>query len=172
MSKSTKKRQDYKQAQIEKSVRAKCYSSIDTLPIWNWFEIFRINNFKWITINGKLPPKKQIPILSKIYFEFYDAYLAEFGLNETMTKILELKKSLINRMNNYIQGDRGEQTFIDIETENLKELQNKTGTMQNIWELKSRMEVALKINIDVKKCSVIEFYSYLKIISEMNNQAA
>ena len=89
-----------------------------------------------------------------------------------MTEILELKKSLINRMNNYIQGDRGEQTFIDIETETLNELQEKTGTMQSIWELKSRMEVALKINIDVKKCSVIEFYSYLKIIQEMHEQAA
>jgi hypothetical protein len=38
--------------------------------------------------------------------------------------------------------------------------------------LKSQMEIALKINIDVKKCSVIEFYSYLSIISEMNNKAA
>lgn len=172
MSKNIKKPRDSKANRIEQSVRAKCYSGIDTLPIWNWFELFKQNSLKLLVMNGKLPPKKQISILKKIYIEFYDAYLAEFGLNETMTEIIELKKSLISRMNNYIQGDRGEQTFIDIENETLKELQDKTGTMQNIWELKSRMEVSLKINIDVKKCSVIEFYSYLKIISEMNNQAA
>ncbi len=155
---------------IELNVRKKCYSGIDEMPIWNWFELFKQNNFKLIIRNGKLPPKKQIPILKKIYTEFYDQYLDEFGLNETSQEIRELRHRYITNINNVLQGDMGAQTFVDIDKSELKEYYNKINEKQSIWELKSRMEVALKINIDVKKCSVIEFYSYLKLISEINQQ--
>jgi hypothetical protein len=167
-SKNTKKQPD----SADKLIRSKCYAGIDEFPVWNWFEIFKGGNLFHLLRVKKAIPKKQIPILKKIFTELYDAYLKEFGLNETMQEIIELKKNIIQNTDKYIQGDMGAFTFIQIDEDRLQELQEKTGGENNIWELKARMEVTLKINIDVKKCTVIEFYSYLKIISEMQNKAA
>lgn len=167
--KNSKKQQD---SNIERIVRAKCYSGIDTIPIWNWHELFRTNNLFHLLLVKKAVPKKQIPVLRKIYTEFYDAYLEEFGLNETAQEIRELRLRYISNMNAFLQGDKGAQTFVDIDREELREHEESLSEKQSIWELKGRMEVALKINIDIKKCSVIEFNYHLKIISEMNQQAA
>lgn len=155
----------------EKRLRKSCYSGIDELPILNWFSIFKNNDYAQLFRVRRDIKKGDMKVVGKIFTEFYDDYLKNFGLNETMEKIVDLKKSLIQNMNKYIQGDGSALTWIEIEEDQLKELQGD-GESQTIWELKGRVEVALKINIDVKKCTVMEFYSYLKIISEMNNKAA
>ena len=154
----------------ESLTREKCYSGIDTLPIWNWDKIFETRDLKYLLLIPKEIDDKQKPILNTIYEEFYDAYLEEFGLNEKAQEIREKRQSYILNMALVLQGDKGAQTFVDIDKFDLDELTKPSEHNQSIWELKSKMEVALKINIDVKKCSVIEFYNYLKIISEMNNK--
>src|ERR1035437_6069311 len=155
-SKSSEKQPD----SIEKLIRSKCYDSIEELPIWNWYEIFRTNSLFYLLRIKKAVPKEQITILHKIYEEFYDAYLAEFGLNEKAQAIRELRQRYILNMAAVLQGDSGAKTFVDIDKLELDELLSETKEKQSIWMLKSQMEIALKINIDVKKCSVIEFYSY------------
>ena len=154
----------------ESLIREKCYSGIDTLPIWNWNKIFETKDLKYLLLVSKIVTEKESIILNTIYEEFYDAYLEEFGLNEKEQEIREKRQSYILNMALVLKGDKGAQTFVDIDKMDLDELTKPNEYNQSIWELKSKMEVSLKINIDVKKCSIIEFYSYLKIISEMNNK--
>ncbi len=155
-------------------MRAQCYSGIDVFPILNWNDIFKTGELKHLLKSGNDEEILKHPgtdeILKKIHGEFYDAYLGHFGLNDKAQEIRDLRQRYITNMAAVLQGDKGAQTFVDIDKFELESLSVGTGEKQSIWELKSKMEIALKINIDLKKCSVMEFYSYLKVISEMNTK--
>ena len=141
------------------------------MPIWNWNLILKTGDLRYL-LKSITTPVDNFEELNKIYESFYNAYLKEFELNDKAQSIIDIKVRYIENLALYLQGDKSVETFIDIDKLELDELNSNKSENQNqsIWDLKARMEVALKISIDVKKCSVIEFYTYLKIISEMNTK--
>ncbi len=97
------------------------FDSIDTLPIWNWWEIAKTGNLNYLRIDGNLEKKTDYV---EAWFIIQDEYLEDFGDKEALRKMLTLKKDWIEQQAKFIvDGDRAALNManiiaIDMEDEN------------------------------------------------------
>lgn len=142
------------------------YTSIDEMPIYNWHKINETGDVSFILIKKKRMDETLIEKCIKQLNFLYEEYISKFGFNEIEIDILEKQKEialLIIQKNE--TGDMSLQTMINIRTLELNKIlaNNPKG---NFFDLKTNMEKALRFRINIKECSVTEFYSYLKNLTK------
>lgn len=145
-----------------KHLESKCYNSIDTLPVYNWWQIHKTNNYNLLVIdNGKVSNKYLILLWKKIYDEYFEKY----GLGDAFISILEKKKEIaLLKCERWINDDKSLETLINVASLELEELEKVSG--MDFLETKAYIEKTLNFQIDMKRTSVNEYYSYLKIAIE------
>lgn len=142
------------------------YKSIDDLPIYNWNEIHRTGNLVYLLRERKKLNEFEKVSLGRRWTKIYDEYIKHFGFSETFIKVIEKQMYIAELMIEKAEtGDKTINTFIEIERRALEKLKEKTGD-GDFYESKAMMEKQLGFTIDVKKCSVVEFYSYIKSIEK------
>lgn len=146
-----------------KRLESKCYTSIDTLPIYNWWQIHKTDNFKLLLINPY--NRASLEGLVLIWKQLYDQYFEKFGLGDTFISILEKKKEIaLLKCERWVSGDKSMETEIKVAELELDQLENLGGS--DFLETKAFIEKTLNFQINMKETSVSEFYTYLKTAIE------
>ena len=145
-------------------LKTKYYSSIENLPVWNWFRINETNDLNYLVISGVATQAKLVELWDKIYCEFIDT----FGISPQFRNILQLQKDItVLKINNAIGDGRSENVFIKIKQEELNKLISNTNA-NNINDLNTHLKRFLGYNINQKEVSVKEYYQDLNTFLKSN----
>lgn len=144
------------------------YDSIENLPIWNWNKIQEKGDYTYLRINrinGQIT-KKEFAILQKTWEVIFSEYIEKFHWSDNFLMIHEKKKEISYLQHQMIiTGDRSICTFVEIAKQELELLKQGNDGGFDFWDLKTQMEIQMKMQIDTKKIMVIEFFSYLKSLN-------
>jgi hypothetical protein len=145
----------------------KHYSSIDDLPIFNWNKVHETGELKYLLHDpGKKLKTAELNQLPKIWESIYDEFIQKVGLSESYLEILESERKIaLLQIEMAETGDNNIQTFIEIDQVRLERKQNEMPE-GDFYQLKSFLEKKQGHPIDIRKCSVIEFYSYIKTLEK------
>tara|TARA_R110000868_G_scaffold35798_1_gene127838 strand:- start:9173 stop:9670 length:498 start_codon:yes stop_codon:yes gene_type:complete len=156
-----------------KRLEGKVFDSIDSLPIYNWWQIHKAHDFTWLySIKRRKVGKYTRTALQTKWGVVYDGYIARFGLSEDYLKLIEKKKEIaalkVERMET---GSKALNTFIKIAELELNEMQKGDGREEvDFYESKSHVEKQLGFALDPMKISVSEFYSHIKVLKQSTKQ--
>ena len=148
----------------------KYYNTIDTLPIFNYGKISELEDLRYLIIQSdyfELPKitEKETEELFKAWEHINDEIINYVGISEDYKSILRIKKAIaLMKVELITTGDKSLETLIE-----LKQLELKNYYPQKKNELDESIiyiESALKIPVDIMKCTVKKYFSYLKFISK------
>lgn len=138
------------------------YNSIETLPIWNWYQIPKNNGdlrFLYKSCKGVVGDK-----MVQLWYDLQDEYIERFGLDADFEKELALKKQIIQLNCDYVlTQNKFNNTLINIAKADLKALGDKKGT--DFYIIKDSLEKHKGFKIDPKTTSVVEWFSTIKNLS-------
>lgn len=153
--------------------KEKFYTSIDELPIYNWFKIKSENNLKWLQKGSDyLLTKKNTQKAIAIFDLIQDEFIKSFGINEEYKYVLEKQRDLLILKSDLIlQEDTSLLTFIEIAEKELELISSDDKQSPNgINDGKVNIEKYLGFKIDLKTTTVLEYYSYVEDIKKTNKQ--
>lgn len=128
------------------------YKSIDTLPIYNYNKIVESGNFELYGV-------KSLEDWQIIEREFFD----EIGYSEKYFEILRIKTDLVmTKANYYKTNNKALKTLIEVKKAKLRQTVGEQ--VGGDFDLMiAQVSKFMGFRIDVKKVSVKEFYSYIKL---------
>jgi len=148
------------------SKKIDCYTTIDELPMDNWFKIHKTNDVLFLLKKRTNVNAKQIELLNvqwnTIYFEFLDA----FGIPEKMQEVIMLRKEIFCLETYlFLTADRTINTFIKIKKYELEKTleADKKETVDTVTSYVSKY---MGRRIDLKVETVREFYGHIAMIKE------
>ena len=95
-------------------------------------------------------------------------FIERFGFSESFIKALEKEKELVllqARM--AITEDRSLSAFIKICQIEIEALRAETNSRSDFYEIKGVLEHEMGFQIDIKKISVAEYYTYFKALKKI-----
>ena len=148
----------------------KYYNTIDTLPVFNYGKISELEDLRYLIIQPdyfELPKitEKETAELFKAWENINDEIINYVGISEDYKSILRIKKAIaLMKVEMIMTGDKSNETLIEIKQLELKNYypQKKNELDESIIYIES----ALKIPVDIMKCTVKKYFSYLKFISK------
>lgn len=141
------------------------YQSIDDMPILKWYKLHQTRELKFLLIKPQELNEEKTIFLRKIWSQLSEEFIDRFGFSRSFLAILEKKRQrAIYQLNIIITGDKSDQTWIDILTEEIDAMEKANGG-SDIHETKTTLERYLKFRIDLNLCSVSEFQYYIKSIA-------
>lgn len=140
--------------------------------MWNWWRIHENRDLSYLLLTKRSLNKYENEFLSNKWKVLHDQYLKAFGLGETMEKLIEKERNLILMYEDKnVHGNRDVMTFIEIEEIEISEIRKKLmGKESDFYQIKAQLESIVKFSIDIKKCSVKEYYSYFKMLEKQNDR--
>lgn len=143
----------------------KCYRSIDDLPVYNWFKVNTTHDFRYLLlpeVRLKLSIDHKI-VLLKRWEKIWNQYIKVFGFGEQFLRVLEKKREIaLLRIEKAETGDGTIETLIDIAEIELQRIESVKQQQKDFYEIKALLDRSLGFSVDIKKVSVMEFYSYFK----------
>jgi len=145
------------------------FAGIDDLPVFNWYMVHNTADVSYL-----LTQRKEIGLLGRFYLSdiwrrIYDEYIARFGFGEKFMELMDKKRNVaLMRIDRALTGDKSKNTFINIAEIELKNMMEESGRVSDLHETAAMIGKNLGFYIDVKKCSVVEFYSFIKAIEKIN----
>ncbi len=152
-------------------MRLHCYTDIEEMPVFNWFKVHASQDYSWLMIKPKSVSPKNVHALQAKWKSLYDQYLKAFGFNESFLAIIEKEREIaLMQVELAETGNRTINTFIGLEKQKLNLLRSKTEAGANFYEIKTYVEKQMGFQIDIRKMSVMEFYTTLKTINTNGRQ--
>lgn len=153
-------------SRLETKLRSEVFNTAQQLPILCWWEIHN-GNINHIFKDKRQPTRNESIILDEIWEGIVCEFIDTIGISKQYTKILEAKKALILLQIKFSKTkDRRLKLFITLAEEKLKELIGDEVDEVNNFEQKAAIEKTMGFQIDGNKTSVIDYYSYIKIIEK------
>lgn len=145
--------------------KIECYTSINEMPIENWFNYYETNDLKWLQKDIKQTANKyQKQVLQEAWNSVFDSYIDEFGVPDNIKKIVNLKREiLINQIQIDVYGLKYLKTFIKIHELELKKLLEDSKEPIKTGKLKAFVDKNFGRQ-DPKLVTVKEFYHNLDLI--------
>jgi len=142
----------------------KFYSGIEDLPIYNWIKVNETSDFSYLAKVKKDFKEAKAEEINKLWHQIYDEYLAKFGLGALTEKILKKQVQIARLRIRMVQsGDDSLETMIEINELELAKMIKPIQKGMDFYKLKALIEKRNGFVIDAKKCTVVEFYSYLDL---------
>lgn len=143
------------------------YSSIHEMPIFNWWNLHRTNDLKWLMVNHKIPLTKRITKdLYELFDKINDEFTDEFGFTDEFREYLRQKKEIeIMKLDFMISGDKTILTFLEIAQKELEKI-TKEFEGGTFIEIKVALEKAMGFQINPKETTVYDYYNYIKFIQK------
>ncbi len=143
------------------------YDSIHTCPIWNWWHIRKTRDLSFLLSKKRILSDKEKKKFQDIYKKMLAEYEQEIPKSDAEKRAQELRDELIDRcLTRVIDKDDSQWTWIDLAKKELEDMAPEQGDEVSLYQIKISLEKFLKIPIDIKKCTVIEFYEYVKYANE------
>lgn len=152
----------------------KVFRDIDEMPIYNWNKIHETGDLKYLIKDGFKAESYEIRFLLKRWKKLYEQYVNRFGFSDYFLSILELEKNIaLLKIEKAERGDENIQTFIEIDEIKLQKKKSELNSVKSdFFDIKAVVESSLGFHIDTKKCTVVEFYSYVKTLKKKNAKNA
>jgi hypothetical protein len=132
------------------------YSSIDEMPIHNYFKVINENKYEYI-VKKKGYFGDSVKALENIQRQLVD----EFGISEQFKEQIDLLQDIcLLELELAITGDRFNLTLIELKINELKALEELKGVGLSSTRLMLERWFGFKINL--KKITVSEWYGYLR----------
>lgn len=142
----------------------KCYKSIEEMPAYNWFQIHKTGNLKYLLEKGK---KSKSVLLIGRWKRLCEQYIERFGFGENYIEVINQEMKIGKLIIQKAETERNSlNAIIEIEKLKLEEIKGRgmSKEQSDFFDIKSQVERILKMQIDLHKTSVVEFFSYLKMI--------
>lgn len=145
------------------------YTSIDDMPIYNWFKCVENSQFAWCLKEQKELNVTEAEKCKDAFNSIYNQFLDKYGISETLKDIIELQnKILVNRIEIALDGDKSRLLFIKIDTIELNKLLEAKSPPANYSKI--AIEKAMGFQINTKQTTVTEYYDYLEAIKQDNGR--
>lgn len=146
------------------------YSHLHKLPIWNFKQVEKTDDFRYLLKMKDYD--NMIPISSKLYIKLsklWEAldleYLKEVGINKDYERYLKDKKKLmILELDYQITGDRFQKTLYDASKFSFDEKYKGSGEKVPFMEQVANLERYFKFRLDVKKLNCLQYFTYDKVM--------
>jgi hypothetical protein len=139
------------------------YNSISELPLINWWKFNETKDVKYfLRVYADVSTTKLLS-LEGIYSKLMDEYTKEFGINEHLLNVLEKQIAIAKLKADFMSGSGGNLTLIEVAELELAELVRGVNGM-GFHEVKAILEKQMGFRIDPKITTVMEYYSYIKLI--------
>jgi len=144
----------------------KAFNSINTLPFYNYQQVIETGKLTYLLkdIDYDTPPKANLQQLSQIWEQINNQIIDKFGIPERYRMTLMAEAEIIKlRLRAAVTDDRSLLTIANVKERQLKEsLENQHSA--DLYELKVLIETNFKMQIDIHKMTVRDFYTYLQLI--------
>jgi hypothetical protein len=139
------------------------YTSIDELPVYNWFKIQETSDLNYLVKGSETG---EVLTLASIWQNLYREFLDTFGISDALRKSMELKRDIeMLYIEMAMTDDKSLMTEIKIkEWEQQESVKTQTTVKYN--EVKVYVEKWLSFKLDEKTTTVKEYYSYLQVLEK------
>lgn len=142
------------------------YNDIEEMPIYNWYKVNSTGDYSFMLIKKTSISDKEKKKLSDHWRILYDQYLKEFGFSDGFLSILNKQCEIaLMQIDLAETGDRTINTFIELEKQKLEAMIKKQPGSSSFYDIKAHAEKEVGFQIDIRKMSVMEFYTTLKTIN-------
>ena len=138
------------------------YNSIKEMPLINWWKFNETKDVKYFLKAYSNVNTAKLLFLESIYTKLMDEYTKEFGINEHLLLVLEKQIDIAKLKADFMSG-LGLLTSIEIAELELTELVRGVDGM-GFYEVKAILEKQMGFRIDPNVTTVMEYYSYIKLI--------
>ena len=146
-----------------KAYGRKYWANIEDMPIYDWF--------KWHEEKDNTYLSKTRKIGSLVnYFgdKIMTQFIERFGFSESFIKTLEKEKELVLlQARRALTDDRSLNAFIKICELEIEALKKETTERADFYEIKGMLEHEIGFQINIKKISVAEYYTYFKALKKI-----
>lgn len=150
----------------EKPLEDKYYTSIEELPVYNWWKLHEKNDFKQVL---KAQSDKIDERVVKVSKDLQSEFIAVFGIDENYAQYLRKQIQIeLLKIQVLKTGDRSLETMIDILEVELEEVTRKEED-KGLNTSVIAVEKWMGFKLDTKKISTFEYYSYIKAIEKAVN---
>jgi len=144
------------------------YDSIEELPLINWWKFNETKDVKhFLKVYSDVNTAKLL-LLETIYAKLMNQYTKEFGINEHLLLVLEKQIDIAKLKADFMNGI-GIITSIEVAEIELQELVRGVKGM-GFYEIKALIEKQMGFRIDPNVTTVMEYYSYIKLIDGKENK--
>lgn len=141
------------------------YTSIDTLPIYNWWKVHEMGTFEYLLIQRQPLTIGQQKRMGEVWKGLYSQYINRFGYTDQFLETMAKKKEIaLLKVDLITSGDKSLKVFIQIAE---KELEEMTGEDMDFYTGKSMLEKSLGFYIDIHRVSVAEYYSHFQVAKKV-----
>lgn len=142
----------------------KVYSSIETLPIWNWMMVHETGNLSYLKELDSYEVESD-GRLESVWDKLYEQYFKAFGVSDEYLKRLRIRKKIALLQCELIAtGDKTIKSFIGAEQEYLKEMDK--GERMKFEDIIVAIEKFMGFPIDKMKVSTLKYYTYLNTLKK------
>ena len=162
----------------KKEVKYKYFETLDDLPFYYWQKIYTEKNLNYLIIDVENPIFVDDLVenkLNQIWNNIYDEYIADFGFNKKMERVINIEREIaLARIDKWLDDNKFLNNKIKIlekklDRENQKTLDQKGNDYDRQTIL---IEKWLQSSIDTKKISTRKYFTYLQLISEESKKYA
>ncbi len=147
----------------EKPLEDKYFTSIEDLPVWNWWKLHEKNEFKQVLKRSK---DKIDDRVIEVVKDLQNEFITTFGIDENYASYLRKQIQIeLLKIKILKTGDRIYENDVDILEIELEELTNKEHD-KGINSATISVEKWMGFKLDVKKISTFDYYSYIKAIEK------
>ena len=141
----------------------KYWANIDEMPIYYWFKWHEEKDNKYLSKTGKIGS-----LVNYFGDKLMTQFIERFGFSESFIKTLEKEKELVLlQARRAITDDRSLNAFIKICELEIEALKKETTERADFYEIKGVLEHEMGFQIDIKKVSVAEYYTYFKALKKI-----
>lgn len=141
------------------------YTDIDEMPIYNWFKVHNTGDYSYVLVKKRKVFKTELKQLDAAWRNLYDQYINEFGFSDSFLSILEKKQEIaLLQIEKAETGDAIYNTLIKLKQAELQRKEADQEKGMSFYEIKAHAEKKIGFQIDIRKMSVLEFYTTLKTI--------
>ena len=145
------------------------YNSIKEMPLVNWWKFNETKDVKhFLKVYSEVNTAKLL-FLETIYAKLMDEYTKEFGINEHLLLVLEKQIDIAKLKADFMNGAGANLTLIEIAELELTDLVRGVKGM-GFYEIKAILEKQMGFRIDPHVTTVMEYYSYIKLIDGKKNK--
>ena len=133
------------------------------MPIYNWFKWHEEKD------NSYLSKSRKIGSLANYFGDkIMTQFIERFGFSESFIKTLEKEKELVLlQARRALTDDRSLNAFIKICEIEIEALKKETTERADFYEIKGMLEHEMGFQINIKKISVAEYYTYFKALKKI-----
>ena len=140
------------------------YTSIDDLPIFNWWKIAETANLIWLHKEADYTQTDYS--LVSLWNSLQNEYLDTFGITDEFEQILKLKKKWIIKKSDYLlTGERFKLNEISMIETDIQDAMNTKITVDKDDTI-VMLETKLSRELNPKEISVKKYYNYINYFSK------